>query len=102
MEQWFMTNNSMVVFVNNDSVAANYPVAPGYTVALINANDPTKSKLFLKSTEANGMPNPMRVFELKDVTPVQSNGDTVSRKEFDALNDKLAKLMAMLEKGESK
>ena len=44
----------------------------------------------------------MRVFELKDVTPIQSNGDTISRKEFDVLNDKLAKLMAMLEKGESK
>lgn len=76
-------NNTMVAFINDDSTAVNYPVSPGYTVALINANDPDNGKMYLKSAQPNGCPNPMRIFQIKDVTPQRENADVVSRTEFD-------------------
>ena len=89
-------NNSMVTFINDDAMAVNYPVAPGTTVALINVNDPENSKLFLKSSEQNGCPNPMRTFLIKEITPQKSNDDVVSRKEFEDLSRQLAGLQQLL------
>ena len=89
-------NASMVVFVNDDSTAASYPVNPGMTVAVFSVNDPEHGKVYIKSSQPNGMPNPPRIFELKEVTP-QKEGDTVSRQEFNALNEKLAAALSLLE-----
>ena len=75
--------NSMITFISDDSMAVNYPVSPGTTVALINANDPANGKMYIKSTEPNGMPNPMRVFALQEITPQKQGENTVSRQEFD-------------------
>lgn len=88
--------NSMITFINDDSIAANYPVAPGTTVALINANDPAEGKMFIKSTEPNGLPNPMRIFALQEITPQKQNPDAVSRQEFDALNKQLQSIQQLL------
>lgn len=91
-----MPPNSMITFINDDSIAVNYPVAPGTTVALINANDPTDGKMFIKSTEPNGMPNPMRVFALQEITPQKTTGDTVSRQEFEILSNQIQGLQQMV------
>lgn len=88
--------NSMIVFISDDSVAMNYPIAPGYTVALINANDPADGKMFIRSTEANGMPKAARVFAIKEITPQQQTGESVSQKEFDALNQQVMTLSSQL------
>ncbi len=88
--------NSMITFINDDSMAANYPVAPGTTVALINANDPNDGKMFIKSTEPNGLPNPMRIFALQEVTPQKQSADSVSRQEFDALTKQLQNMQQLL------
>ncbi|WP_295158615.1 hypothetical protein [Selenomonas sp. AE3005] len=88
--------NSMITFINDDSIAANYPVAPGTTVALINANDPNDGKMFIKSTEPNGLPNPMRIFALQEITPQKQNPDSVSRQEFDALTKQLQSMQQLL------
>jgi hypothetical protein len=89
-------NNSMVTFVNDESMAVNYPVNPGFTVAVINASDPENMKMYLKSTQINGMPNPTRIFALQDITPKQQGGDTVSRQEYDAMSKELAEMKALL------
>lgn len=88
--------NSMITFINDDSIAVNYPVAPGTTIALINANDPNDGTMFIKSTEPNGMPNPMRVFALQEITPQKQTGDTVSRQEFDILSKQIQGLQQMI------
>jgi len=80
--------NSMVVFINDDSSVANYPVQMGFTVALINANDPKNSRMYIKAVESNGMPIPTRVFKIEEITPRQ-DGDVISRKEFDEMNSQL-------------
>lgn len=89
--------NSMIVFINDDSIVASYPVALGYTVALINVNDPNDGKMFIKSVDANGMPNQTRVFSLNEVTPRMQGVDVVSRKEFDELNNQYTALSAQLQ-----
>lgn len=88
--------NSMITFINDDTIAPNYPVAPGTTVALINANDPQDGKMFIKSTEPNGMPNPMRIFAITEITPQKQSGDSVSRQEFDALTKQLQGMQQLL------
>ena len=88
--------NSMITFINDDTIAPNYPVAPGTTVALINANDPQDGKMFIKSTEPNGMPNPMRIFALQEVTPQKQSADSVSRQEFDELTKQLQNMQQLL------
>lgn len=90
-------NNSMVVFVNDESMAVNYPVSPGFTVAVINASDPENMKMYIKSSQPNGMPNPTKIFSLKDITPKAESADTVSRAEFDKLTMQLANMQALLE-----
>lgn len=94
-------NNSMVAFVNDEATAVNYPVNPGYTVAVINASDPNSMKMYLKSSQPNGMPNPTKVFSLTDITPKAEGNDSVSRQEFDEFAQKV---LAILEsqKGSAK
>jgi hypothetical protein len=89
-------NNSMVAFVNDESMAVNYPVSPGFTVAVINASDPDNMKMYLKSSQPNGMPNPTKVFALTDITPKGESADTVSRKEFESVSKELAEMKALL------
>lgn len=89
-------NNSMVAFINNDSEAMMYPVNPGVTVALLNVNDPNNGKLFLKSAEMNGCPNPMRVFAIQDITPQKQDPNSVSRQEFERVNTELTEIKKLL------
>ena len=89
-------NNSMVVFVHDESMAINYPVNPGTTVAVLLVDDPNNGKLYIKSAEPNGCPNPMRIFSLKDITPPKVSGDIVSRQEFDNVNKELQEIKSLL------
>lgn len=88
---------SMISFISDEAAAANYPVAPGTTVALI-TNDLQNGKMFIKSTGANGLPNPTRVFEIHEITPTAQGRDGVSRKEFDDLRAQMQQLLAALQK----
>jgi hypothetical protein len=89
-------NNSMVAFINNDSEAMMYPVTPGTTVALLNVNDPKDGRLYLKSAQMNGCPNPMRVFKVQDITPQRQDPNSVSRQEFDKVNNELQEIKNLL------
>ena len=89
-------NNSMVVFVHDEGMAINYPVNPGTTVAVLMVDDPNNGKLYIKSAEPNGCPNPMRIFSLKDITPQKVSGDVVSRQEFDNVNKELQEIKNLL------
>ena len=92
-----VNGNSMISFISDDAIVGNYPVAPGYTVALINVNDPNDGKMFIKSVAPNGMPNQTRIFSLKEITPKSQGQDMVSRKEFEALQGQLQQVLAALQ-----
>ena len=84
----------LTVFVDSEAEVNDYPVAAGTTVQLISFK---MGKFYLKSTATNGVPQPIRVFNFTEETkaPEIQNG-AVSRDEFNALNEKLNKLIQEL------
>lgn len=89
------SSNLMTIFVNSEEEVMNYPVAAGLTVLLLSFN---LQKFWLKSTNTNGVPQPLRVFpfteEIQQSAPIANNqNDLVTRDEFKALNEKLEKLI---------
>lgn len=86
-------NGVMTVFVNGETSAMSYLVGAGNTVNLVDLDG---GKMWFKSTDVNGMPCPLRTFEIKEVTPQSNNGDVVSRKEFDNLSQQLQNLQQLL------
>lgn len=59
-----------VVWVQGLSAAKSYPVAPNTTVMLL---DSESSTFYLKTSDASGMPLPLRVFDYKERTQNGSN-----------------------------
>ena len=84
----------LTVFVDSEAEVNDYPVAAGTTVQLISFK---MGKFYLKSTATNGVPQPVRIFNFTEETkaPEIQNG-AVSRDEFNALNEKLNKLIQEL------
>ena len=81
-------SSSTVVMVSGESGANNYPVAAGNTVLLM---DFESKQFWLKSTDINGFPQPLRSFNFSETTQKNQNGTEkeetqyVTKKEFDEL-----------------
>ena len=75
-------NNVSVVFIQGGEYAANnYLVAPNQSVILI---DNDQGKMFIKATDASGMPIQMRKFNEEKQIPVQNQqADFITRDEFE-------------------
>ena len=80
-----------VNWVQGEAAARSWMVAPNTTVLLM---DSESERFYLKSTDASGMPLPLRVFEYKEKTgssgssPIGS-GAYVTREEFEAFRNEL-------------
>lgn len=84
----------LTVLVSGEDEVKNYPVAAGTTVMLLDFNG---SKFWLKTTDTNGLPQPVRTFEFSESTPkAEIQNVTVSREEFDELSKKMDRLLAEL------
>lgn len=57
--------SSPLIWVSGEVGAKSYPVAPGSTVMLMDAENTT---FYLKSADASGMPLPLRIFDYKERT----------------------------------
>lgn len=64
-----------IVWVQGESAAKSYPVAPNTTVMLL---DSESSTFYLKTSDASGMPLPLRVFDYKERTQTPSVLPTVA------------------------
>lgn len=96
MQQQNNSPNTTIIWVQGVAGAKAYPVAPSNSVQLM---DSESDHFFIKSTDASGMPMPLRVFEYKEIT--QSNSQKppqvaqpdmsqyVKRDEFTALVSKI-------------
>lgn len=78
---------SPIIWVQGEQSARAYMVAPGSSVLLM---DSESSTFYLKSTDASGMPQPMRVFDYTERTEKPSM-EYVTREEFNALLEQLTK-----------
>lgn len=82
----------MIIEVDGRDGAERYPVGAGNTVLL---KDRNADVVYLKSTDQNGFPYPLRVFDVKErVAPPL--GDYVTRKEFDELQPLFADIRKLL------
>ena len=80
--------NSGLIWVQGESGAKSYLVAPNTTVLLM---DSESNKFYLKSSDVSGMPQPLRVFEYTEKTGQQTQkaapdvdlGEYVTKREFD-------------------
>jgi len=86
-----------VIWVNNETEAKNYPVAPGNTVILMDNDNPVAYK---KTTDFSGRSLPLEVYDLVPrEKPKEENhqinlDEYLQKKEFDAFLDKLDKRFA--------
>lgn len=89
-----VSNSILTIFIDKEEDVTDYPVAAGTSVMLISFK---LGKFYLKSTANNGVPQPTRVFSFKEeAAPVNNPVGSVTREEFNALNDKLSKLIEEL------
>jgi hypothetical protein len=92
--------NNGLIWVQGESGAKSYLVAPNATVMLM---DSEGERFYLKSADASGMPLPLRIFDYKErsATPQQVAGGSVNgekidfgkfvtREEFDELKASIA------------
>ena len=88
-------NNSGITWVSGEAGAKAYLVAAGTSVLLM---DSEASRFYIKSTDASGMPMPLRVFDyteraqMANIAPGASKTagmDFVTREEFKALSARI-------------
>lgn len=88
-------NTSGIIWVQGESGAKSYLVAPNTTVSLWDSESQT---IYLKSADASGMPS-LKILDytIRDAMPVsQSNAQTVSyvtKTEFDAFKNEVQKMI---------
>lgn len=82
--------SSNMFWVQGESGAKAYPVAPGNTVLLM---DSENQVFYIKHVDAvTGMPQPLRIFTFKENIPepaVEASHDYVTREEFEELKKTL-------------
>lgn len=87
-----------VSFVNGETGANIYPVTAGKTGLLFDFNI---GKFWIKETDSNGLPKPIRIFSFTEETPKQpapSEGTGVTKDEFIALSNNVALLSESVNK----
>ena len=86
------SGNLMTIVIDSDDIVSTYPVAAGTKVQLINF---TSGKFWLKETSMAGVPERLREFTFEEKTiPNTVNGTGgVTRDEFNALSEKIDKLI---------
>lgn len=99
-------SQSGIVWVQGEAGAKSYLVGAGQSVLLM---DSESSSFYIKSTDASGMPLPLRVFDYTErvQTPkvASASGEInldkfVTREEFDELKASLNKLKEVKDDGE--
>ena len=88
-------NTSGIIWVQGEVGAKAYPVSPGSSAILMDSED---ERFYIKSTDASGMPLPLRVFSYSEEVSVQQSHDNahvdtsqfVTRQELEEmLNDRM-------------
>lgn len=90
-----------IQWVQGEAGAKSYLVAAGNTVMLM---DSETQRFYIKSTDANGMPHPLQVYEYRRVNEAQTPASvpTITREEYDALGAKINELTEKVNKLEAK
>lgn len=89
-------NNDGIVWVQGESGAKSFLVAPNRTVLLM---DSESQKFYIKTSDASGMPLPLRVFDYTEVLEHKAdNAEYVTRDEYQTLMGKIEDLEKSIRK----
>lgn len=88
-----VTPGLMTIMVSSEEEMKNYPVAAGTTVLLVAFN---LDKLWLKTTDTGGVPQPIREFKITETNIPNTAIGSVTRDEFSSLCNKVDKLIEEL------
>lgn len=88
-----LTPGLMTIMVSSEEEMKNYPVAAGTTVLLVAFN---LDKLWLKTTDTGGVPQPIREFKITETSMPNTAVGSVTRDEFSSLCSKVDKLIEEL------
>lgn len=89
-------NQNSLIWVQGEGGAKSFMVAPNATVMLM---DSESQRFYLKSSDASGMPLPLRVFEYTEVTKAGAAAPAVdlstyaTRAELEAFRDEINGLL---------
>lgn len=103
------TSNSGLIWVQGETGAKSYLVAPNQTVMLMDSED---NRFFLKSSDSSGMPLPLRIFRYSEQiagepqkTPLNAPDtearEFVTRDEFEALKAEISAFTAKSSKSKA-
>lgn len=89
-------NQNGIIWIQGEQAAKSFMVAPNATVLLM---DSESQRFYLKSSDASGMPLPLRVFEYTETTqnaqkptsdaPAVDLSSYATKAEFDAFRDEI-------------
>lgn len=98
-------NQSSLIWVQGVEAAKSYLVAPNTTVLLM---DSEQQRFYLKSSDASGMPLPLRIFEYTELAqkpaknatdaPMVDYSSFATKAEFDAFKAEINGLLKQTEK----
>ena len=90
------TNSNSIIWVQGETGAKSYPVAPNTTVLLM---DSESKKFYIKSADNSGMPLPLRTFEYTEVVQISPTNDFtekddkvveyITKDELTAINERI-------------
>lgn len=83
-----MQSSSSIVWVQGEAGAKAYPIAPATTMLLM---DSEGECFYIKSTDASGMPQPLRTFHYKEVVPQANEISNVNVPQLSFNPDEYAK-----------
>ena len=107
IQQPMQQNDNGILWVQGEAGAKSWAVAPGKSVMLMDSESNT---FYIKSSDASGMPMPLRIFDYKERTQQSQNKNQNSHNEvidtsqfvtWDAFNKKLDELMEVKSDGKS-
>lgn len=94
-------NQSGLIWVQGEGGAKSYMVAPNATVMLM---DSESQRFYLKSSDASGMPLPLRIFEYTEITsaapaaPAVDLSTYATRAELEAFRDEINNILKSVPK----
>ena len=95
-------SNAGIIWIQGESAAKSYLVAPGATVVLFDSESQT---IYLKSADATGLPS-MRILDYtirdqktRDGVFGSGTGDFATKQEIDALRAEMEQIKARLKEG---
>lgn len=98
------SNQNSIIWIQGEQAAKSYMVAPNTTVLLM---DSESQRFYLKSSDASGMPQPLRVFEYTETTqtvkpkedaPAVDFSAFATRAEFEAFRNEIQGMLKAVPK----